>query len=677
MVFRRRLAGWKAAAIGVFIVLTANQWISLFRLHSLHRSSSPPEFDPPRKTRHVTKHGNDQRQDSQTPEIEVVNEIIHRAFFGLGHRFHRSAAVYHLAQCLSLPRTQGSSALGTDSANIGQFQHQQRITHLRFHWESCLPSDQVHNSSIVDDGAEAKKEYNVFRYLFGDDLWELKYKNSRLPTSRHHLLGTKDSGKITRRGAKPQIRRNMIVIRNDIPGYIAGQLYKDLKLPVTSKSNGLFSRTNEGKLSLPTPMTPSNQYEVILNKVMNSDVDFYHRLVDNYQFKEELREFQTQHKWNERPLVVGLHLRAGNGEDAHFTESGRDSSLDIDESTMIARLIQLTNMAMIREKKRLRDLNLDLGQDRQEYEKNGVLRPLLFVATDTAHLLPLVDKMINQGTIKEESGRNNSTLPTAGALEVVTWPQDRLPKNSGVSFDTLQGKGESCLQGWRSAMSDALLLSTVDVLIAAKRSTFTQSLPLSLGFDRNREKDNADDMNNAFFSHGRDEKDSNRVFERAEEMAIGRDTRFSFCEVSELDFIDMTCFADARTWLFRGQDDQNHPISEDEGVSNPERNDRIWSFSIANTTSGASDHNHTYQHEEHKATVLLPDVGLPSEFDQAREFLRRENTISSNPTTSGTEIHESIFRYGRSKINKKYRDSHKVTSKTDNSSWNIIFNTNA
>ena len=109
---------------------------------------------------------------------------------------------------------------------------------------------------------------------------------------------------------------------------------------------------------------------------------------------------------------------------------------------------------------------------------------------------------------------------------------------------------------------------------------------------------------------------------------------------------------------------------------NPERNERIWSFSIANGTSGTFDPNQTYRQVKHKVTVLLPDVDPPSEFNSAREFLRRENMITSKPMASGTEIYESIFPYGRSKINKKYRNSHQLNSNTS-SSWNFILNANS
>ena len=646
--FTQRLAARKAAAIVVFVALTAYQWISLVRFHGQDYSFGRPEFDPPsvpKTYNETTVNSKSLLEHPQIPEIEIVNEIIHRAFFGLGHRFHRSAAVYHLAQSLSFPQAQISS---------DQFQHQPIITHFRFHWESCLSSEEIQNASIVDANGVGKKEYNVFRYLFGDDLWKVDAsKDGSLRTSQTTEIATNGShiDKSTASDAKPRIRRNMIVLRNDVPGYIAGQLYKDLRLPVNHNSvNRTNFRTNKSNPSLPTPVASSNQYEVILDKVMRTDVDFYHRLVDNYQFKDELREFQLEHKWNERPLVIGLHLRAGNGEDAHFVESGRASSVDVDESTMISRLLQLTNIAMNHEKKSLGDGKIEID----------ALRPLLFVATDTAHLLPKIEKLI-------ESSNHDHNIPRARTLEILTWPQDRLPKNAGVTFDALQGKGQRCLQGWRSAMSDSLLLSQADVLIAAKRSTFTQSLPLTLGFDRNQKKSFSDTI----FPATREIKVESSVTElQSKEMAIRRNGRFTFCEVSESDFMKMTCFADARAWLFRGEDDSSYPSDKD--VS-----ERIWSFSIANATSASSGQNDSIEPVEHKVTVLLPDVDPPTEFEQAREFLRRENTIELELSArDDNEMHESVFPYGRSKINKKYRNSHKTVSKTNNS-WNFVFNANS
>eukprot|EP00531_Pseudo-nitzschia_arenysensis_P014318 CAMPEP_0116145592 /NCGR_PEP_ID=MMETSP0329-20121206/16682_1 /TAXON_ID=697910 /ORGANISM="Pseudo-nitzschia arenysensis, Strain B593" /LENGTH=664 /DNA_ID=CAMNT_0003641221 /DNA_START=34 /DNA_END=2028 /DNA_ORIENTATION=+ len=659
---RNRLSARKAVAIVVFIALTANQWISLFRFHSRDHSFGQSEFDPPPGQTKYNVSLTDTK-NLKIPEIEVVNEIIHRAFFGLGHRFHRSAAVYHLAQSLSSPQIWELSTSTYNSTSIDQIQHQPYITHFRFQWESCLSSDEIQNATIGDDNGGGKKEYNVFRYLFGDDIWKLNdWKDGVVrPSQTHEISSIESHGYKSATGdVKARLIRNMLVLRNDVPGYIAGQLYKDLKLPVSyNLVNWTDSNTSKSILSLPTSTTSSNHYKVILDKLMRSDVDFYRRLEDNYEFKKEIREFQDKHKWNERPLVIGLHLRTGNGEDEHFAESGRASSLDIDESTMISRLLRLTMMAVDQEMKHFGDETPGLEQRWQGHGENSALRPLLFVATDTAHLVPMIENMMNSGTMKDE----NRLTPSTGTLEVLTWPQDRLPKNAGVSFDALQGKGDRCLHGWRSAMSDSLLLSKTDILIAAKRSTFTQSLPMTLGFDRNRNKNSYDRI----LSVAKDGKIRSRFDDsRSKEKKVGR---FAFCEVNETSSIDMTCFADARSWLFRGKDDPKYPSNEDVG-------ERIWSFSIADATSGAHDRQHSNELVEHKVTVLLPDVDLSSEFQPAIEFLRRENVIALKPSAfDSDELHESVFRYGRSKIYKKYRNSHETSSKTD-SGWNLVFNVN-
>lgn len=665
----QRLSARKAVAIVVFIALAANQWISLFRLHSLDYSVGELELDPPlgRKKYNVSlTDSKSQWQHSKIPEIEVVNEIIHRAFFGLGHRFHRSAAVYHLAQSLSSPQAPEYSFSTKDSTNTDQVQQQPKITHFRFHWESCLSSDEIQNATIDDSNAGGKEEYNVFRYLFGDDIWILNdSKGDVTLASRIPNVASKESSgdESATSDVKARLIRNMLVLRNDVPGYIAGQLYKDLKLPVTyNLVNWTYSDATKSILSSSTPTTSSNHYKVILHKLMRSDVDFYHRLEDNYQFKQEIREFQTQHKWDERPLVIGLHLRSGNGEDAHFVESGRASSFVIDESTMIYRLLRLIMMAVNQEMKHSGEVTPGSEQRSEGHGENSALRPLLFVATDTAHLVPLIENMVNSGTMKDE----NRIMPSAGMLEVLTWPQERLPKNAGVTFDTLQGKGERCLHGWRSAMSDSLLLSKTDILIAAKRSTFTQSLPMTLGFHRNWNEN----LSNTILPVAKDGKIP-RIFNdsRSKIKKVDHKRRFAFCEVDERRSLDMTCFADARSWLFRGEDNPKCPSSKDVC-------ERIWSFSIVNATSGAFDWRRPNKLVEHKVTVLFPDVERSTEFQQAQEFLRRQNAIALNPSALHSDkVHESVFRYGRSKIYKKYRNSHETSSKTD-SSWNLVFNVN-
>jgi hypothetical protein len=620
---------WVASIIiAVSVFLVVNQWRYAFIVHNRQNNRQPNQ-----QTDETDYHFH-QHQHQERPTV-VVNEIIHRAFFGLGHRLHRSAAAYHLAQSLSLS--------SEEEEEEKQEQDQTIITHLRFHWESCLAvdngNDNNNNTTSKASGTKEEiKEYNVFRYLFGEDLWTLNHDDS-IASSLFY------------KNSKSRVdRRNMIIIRNDIPGYIAGQLYKDLKIPINRNSNKVTVESSQVNRTKQTT-DPSIGYNVILNKLMNIDVDFYRRLVNNYRFRSELHEFKFQHKWNERSLVVGLHLRAGNGEGAHFKESGRAASMKLnDESLLVSRLVQLINLIIIRETNRLQNQN----------RQNNTLPPLLFIATDTAYFLPLIEKAITNEEI--------SLRP-----EIITWPQYRLPRNAGVGFDALKGKGDSCLDGWKSAVNDALLLSEVDILIAAKRSTFTQSLPLTLGFDRNWNDKNSSN------------KDDDHDHEFKENITRINTRQFSFCEVSEPDATSVTCLTDARTWLFRGEDNTNgHADSFQYDGYRTTEDARIWTVVIpTNTTATENQKQQQQQHQEvaHKVTVLLPDIAPPKEFEQARDFLRLVNSDddSSLSMSNNTEIRERIFHYGRSKIYRKYRNIHKEngaspSSNSNNSNWNLVYN---
>ena len=637
LLFRRRVIASIIIAVSIFLVV--NQWRYAFIAHNRQNNRQPnQQTDEIEYQSH--QHQQQQHQHQKRPAV-VVNEIIHRAFFGLGHRLHRSAAAYHLAQSLSL-----------SSSEEKQKQDQQIITHLRFQWESCLAVDKGNgngngngnnntNTASKASGTEEKnKEYNVFRYLFGEDLWTLNHDDS-ITSSLFY------------KNSKSRVdRRNMIIIRNDIPGYIDGQLYKNLKIPINRNSKKITVESSQFNRTKQTTDPPIG-YNVILNKLMKSDVDFYRRLVNNYRFRSELHEFKYQHKWNERSLVVGLHLRAGNGEDGHFKESGRAASMKLNESVLVSRLVQLINLIIIRETNRLQKQH---GQSNQ----NNTLPPLLFIATDTAHFLPLIEKAITNEEI--------SLRP-----EIITYPQYRLPRNAGVGFDVLKGKGDSCLDGWKSAVNDALLLSEVDILIAAKYSTFTQSLPLALGFDRNRNDKNSSNRDD---DHGHESKENiTRINNR----------QFSFCEVSEPDATSVTCVTDVRTWLFRGEDKTNgHADSFQDDDYRTTEDARIWTVVLPTNTT-AKEHQTQQQQQQqqvaHKVTVLLPDIVPPKEFEQAQDFLRRVNSDDDSPLsiTNNTEIREKIFLYGRSKIYRKYRNIHKETgaspsSKSNNSNWNLVYN---
>jgi hypothetical protein len=89
--------------------------------------------------------------------------------------------------------------------------------------------------------------------------------------------------------------------------------------------------------------------------------------------------------------------------------------------------------------------------------------PLIFLATDTPKYIPII-----------------SNYTTQLGIETIVIPQDRVEK--GVTLSIKQG--EKCAKGWYDMLLDDILLSFSDVLIAARHSTFTQSMPMPLVFDR-------------------------------------------------------------------------------------------------------------------------------------------------------------------------------------------------
>jgi hypothetical protein len=68
-------------------------------------------------------------------------------------------------------------------------------------------------------------------------------------------------------------------------------------------------------------------------------------------------------------------------------------------------------------------------------------------------------------------------------MPVIEMDQGRPQPGMGVFFGQsghhVQA-GEVCLAGWESAFTDMMLLSHADVVVAARPSSFTQSLPMSL-----------------------------------------------------------------------------------------------------------------------------------------------------------------------------------------------------
>jgi Nodulation protein Z (NodZ) len=199
---------------------------------------------------------------------------------------------------------------------------------------------------------------------------------------------------------------------------------------------------------------------------------FYHQLRDRFRGQTVVNQFRRDHFDNK--IVIGIHIRAGNGESGDFSDRNRTIADLPKWLQSLAALIRTTHLSSIR---------------------NGH-KAVIFLATDTPSL----------------ESKLKVVLPE---VDVVVWSQQRPSEGSGVLFG-VQGRVniavESCLDNWEDAFIDMMLLSYVDVLIAARPSSFTQALPMSL-----------------ILSHDK-----------------------TFCEVN-LDATAMQCYTTFQDWCCRGR----------------------------------------------------------------------------------------------------------------------------
>jgi hypothetical protein len=150
-----------------------------------------------------------------------------------------------------------------------------------------------------------------------------------------------------------------------------------------------------------------------------------------------------------------VHVRTGNGEGGDFEKKGRTVK-DLDA--------WLGSLAKL------------LAAKRPRASGDAVV----FVATDTASVVAKLRALL-------EHPPGNSSRPSAAArVTVVSLEQARPAEGSGVLFGQQSGVGNApvkgCDDGWASAVSDMILLSHADVVVAARPSSFTQTMPLSLVF---------------------------------------------------------------------------------------------------------------------------------------------------------------------------------------------------
>lgn len=209
-----------------------------------------------------------------------------------------------------------------------------------------------------------------------------------------------------------------------------------------------------------------------------SDRELYQQLRSRFLFRDESELFMRNLDFGNH-TVIGMHLRAGNNETGDFEAKKRSFGME----------------------------NIDQWVDNMcEHVKKIVSRrdpkypPLLFIATDTPSLVGVFRAKL------------------AGILPVIDFQQKR--KEDGVFFGTTQDMtkgGDDCLRGWVDAINDIYILSSADLILAARTSSFAQSMPFSMAFTKRSD----------------------------------RKTRDSWCEVSP-DAKGMRCYSEVMDWCCKG-----------------------------------------------------------------------------------------------------------------------------
>ena len=196
----------------------------------------------------------------------------------------------------------------------------------------------------------------------------------------------------------------------------------------------------------------------LARSLVESNMDFYRALrnqfiAENYDlFGSFVSSFEGQSYLDRsNHIVIGLHVRAGNGEVGEFVEKQRMiENLDNWIRAMVpvvARYIE----------EELSTISMGKRNDR---------RPLIFLATDAPSA---------KERIREEFAKTDI------AVVFNSFDLNEMP---GPSYLIKDG---GCLTAWESQLMDMVMLSLSDTVIAGRYSSFTQTMPLSLIFsDRRR-----------------------------------------------------------------------------------------------------------------------------------------------------------------------------------------------
>jgi hypothetical protein len=213
-----------------------------------------------------------------------------------------------------------------------------------------------------------------------------------------------------------------------------------------------------------------------------AEVAMYRTMMDMFVYKDRIKSFQQRHSFDNH-TVIGLHVRHGNGETGDFSRKGRQ--MKVPEELWFANVASML----------YNYIRIDARFQRKP--------PMIFLATDgPLRLQEMLSSCLNH------------------EVPVVMFPQNRVEEGNGVSYDKNE---KDCVGSWASQLIDMIILAQSDMVIAGQYSSFSESLPLSVQFDKVRKAERQD--------------------EAAERHGV-------FCEVGD-DGSNMVCYDDYVEWVQR------------------------------------------------------------------------------------------------------------------------------
>jgi hypothetical protein len=406
---------------------------------------------------HNEKNGMDLSSPQQQQQQQLVNtdpkdiRIRYVGFAGLGHRLMRMSNAYHLAKALN-------------------------ISLLEPVWKGYCPRGKGPSPTT--------KQPNVFSYLFGNEPLVVPpslLQQPLLPFSVTQAIHDMKS------------RRQQVIIkfRNDVKGYTHMYGARDIQNMMRRRQQDPAASTRN--TTTDTTLLAAATIPPFYGK-LESDYEMYSQLLKRFRFRNEAQQLMAAYYSNNNNssntnnyTVLGLHIRAGNGEQGDFEkyrQLGRDGGGGLD-----GWLSNVTNMLqnyllLHHHQPQGPTTKASPSASNNRQSLSALRKPIMiFLATDT----PLVIDKFKE--VFSFSNHNDTTMISTSSsppIVLVVAPQQRPAFGEGVSYEAKnQVDVTSCLESWKSQFMDMMILSEYsDLLIAGQYSSFTQTIPASVIFHK-------------------------------------------------------------------------------------------------------------------------------------------------------------------------------------------------